>query len=329
MNYEKLLDKAKEAYNNCATDAEKRRLETIFPELKESEDERMRKEIIQYIKDLNRGGYLESKYSTDWIAWLEKQPEKKPFFDERIIADVFEEAGLAKIVREQKNDDLTNAVQAAMIKLAQMSGPNPYTGVSFDFNGHTWGMSAADGGVEISRDGMLIGSFNPTKEGNTATNADDNTKKDIMLAIESVATRIFKNTCSKPEWYDKARAWLEKQVNPEDNTVDVGEISDGYHTFNELYYYRMLYNAAFFNTLPRNMVYKSKRHHDGEECFGGGWFVVVANLPTSQISNHYELKDWDLFHIPEKEVADEWDGHTPQQAAERLRKHICLFWRSH
>ena len=34
--------------------------------------------------------------------------------------------------------------------------------------------------------------------------------------------------------------------------VDVGEVSDGYHTFNELYRYRMLYNAAFFNLLARN-----------------------------------------------------------------------------
>lgn len=34
--------------------------------------------------------------------------------------------------------------------------------------------------------------------------------------------------------------------------VDVGEVSDGYHTFNELYRYRMLYNAAFFNLLARS-----------------------------------------------------------------------------
>ena len=74
---------------------------------------------------------------------------------------------------------------------------------------------------------------------------------------------------------------------------DMGEVSDGYHTFNELYYYRMLYNAAFFNSLPKEWVHKSKRHHTGEECFGGGWFIVIANLPTGQISNHYELKDWD------------------------------------
>lgn len=104
--------------------------------------------------------------------------------------------------------------------------------------------------------------------------------------------------------------------------TDMGEISDGYHTFNELYYYRMLYNAAFFNLLPKEWVHKSKRHHTGEECFGGGWFIVMANLPTGQISNHYELKDWDLFQVPEKEFADEWDGHTPQEAAERLHKYL-------
>lgn len=112
--------------------------------------------------------------------------------------------------------------------------------------------------------------------------------------------------------------WLEKQKEPK----DAGEISDGYHTFNELYRYRMLYNAAFFNMLPKHMVHKSKRHHDGEECFGGGWFIVMANLPTGQISNHYELKDWDLFQIPEKFTADEWDGHTPQEAADRLYKFL-------
>lgn len=103
---------------------------------------------------------------------------------------------------------------------------------------------------------------------------------------------------------------------------DMGEVSDGYHTFRELYYYRMLYNAAFFNLLPKDWVHKSKRHHTGEECFGGGWFIVMAELPTGQISNHYELKDWDLFQVPEKEFADEWDGHTPQEAAERLHKYL-------
>lgn len=104
-------------------------------------------------------------------------------------------------------------------------------------------------------------------------------------------------------------------------TVD-GETSDGYHTFNELYEYRMLYNAAFFNAERYFGQHKSKRHADGELCFGGGWFIVMIQLPTGQVSNHYELKDWDLFDIPERERADEWDGHTPQEAAKRLRQYL-------
>lgn len=87
----------------------------------------------------------------------------------------------------------------------------------------------------------------------------------------------------------------------------------------------MLYNAAFFNLLKDKVrVIKSKRHYDGEECFGGGWFIVMADLPTGQISNHYELKDWDKFNIAEVEHADKWDGHTPNEAADRLEKYLTM-----
>lgn len=106
-----------------------------------------------------------------------------------------------------------------------------------------------------------------------------------------------------------------------DETLETGEVSDGYHTFNELYHYRALYNAAFFNESKHynnTRTHKSWRHSDGEKCFGGGWFIVMTNLPTGQISNHYEAKYWDMFHIEERETADPWDGHTPQEAADRL-----------
>lgn len=105
----------------------------------------------------------------------------------------------------------------------------------------------------------------------------------------------------------------------------VGDISDGYHSFNELYEYRMLYNAAFFNELAKSeevKVCKSWKHSDGQDCFGGGWFIVMAELPTGQISNHYEAKDWNLFRVPEVLIAPEWDGHTPKEAAERLKYYV-------
>lgn len=104
------------------------------------------------------------------------------------------------------------------------------------------------------------------------------------------------------------------------------EVSDGYHTFNELYEFRKTYNAALFNEwakfdIPQYNVHKSIRHHDGEYCFGGGWFIVVAVLPTGQISNHYELKDWDLFKIPAKDRAlFEYDGHTSNDVLQRLKE---------
>ena len=105
--------------------------------------------------------------------------------------------------------------------------------------------------------------------------------------------------------------------------TDTGNISDGYHTFNELYEYRLLYNTFLFNELAdqgRYDVHKSKLHSDGKSPFGDpNWFIVVAELPNGQISNHYEMKDWDIFKIPEKPRANKWDGHTPQEVAKRLR----------
>ena len=112
-----------------------------------------------------------------------------------------------------------------------------------------------------------------------------------------------------------------------------GSISDGYHTFDELYEFRKVYNAALFNewggdynyakgidTTQYN-VHKSWKHYDGELCFGGGWFIVVAMLPTGQISNHYEAKDWDLFKIPEIDKAlFEFDGHGSEDVLKRLKQ---------
>lgn len=109
--------------------------------------------------------------------------------------------------------------------------------------------------------------------------------------------------------------------------LDMGNVSDGYHTFNELYRYRMLYNAAFFNELAKGdvKVCKSHKHYDGEECFGGGWFIVMAELPTGQISNHYENRYWGLFNIPELETAWKWDGHTPNEVADRIESYLINF----
>jgi len=101
-----------------------------------------------------------------------------------------------------------------------------------------------------------------------------------------------------------------------------GTVSDGFHTFDELYEFRKVYNAALFNEWARQekySVHKSKKHNDGEHCFDGSSFIVVAMLPTGQISNHYRLRDWGLFKVPEFNVARwPYDGHTSSDVLDRM-----------
>lgn len=105
--------------------------------------------------------------------------------------------------------------------------------------------------------------------------------------------------------------------------------SDGFHTFGELYRHRLLLTAALFRTWAAHLdmppVFRSKRHHDGAEPFDDpNWFIVVAELPTGQISYHYEMQHWDLFAgVLVVDRAPEWDGHTAAEAALRLHEWIA------
>jgi hypothetical protein len=103
---------------------------------------------------------------------------------------------------------------------------------------------------------------------------------------------------------------------------DVGVLSDGYHSFNELYGFRKAYNVALFNEWAaqgKYDVHKPRKHYDGDECFGGGWFIVVAVLPSGQISNHYKIEDWELFNCEAVDKAKyAFDGHTGKDVIERL-----------
>ena len=137
--------------------------------------------------------------------------------------------------------------------------------------------------------------------------------------------RFMNNDMPPAHQRDKARTLLVEETSQKLQ-------SDGYHTFKELYRYRMLLQAMWFNAMNTwaeaegDMgldLHKSWRHSDGEPCFGkNNYFVVVAQLPTGQITNHYSGKYWDLFDIPEKKRAAKWDGHTPEEAAQRMEDYI-------
>ncbi|MCH9836325.1 hypothetical protein K0U83_11720 [bacterium] len=107
---------------------------------------------------------------------------------------------------------------------------------------------------------------------------------------------------------------------------EVELISDGFHTFKELYDFRLVFNACLFNEWAKQGVYgvhKSRKHGDGEECFGGGWFVVMATTPFGQVSNHYRDCHWGIFECESREKADAWDGHSAGDVVDRLRMVAC------
>ena len=89
----------------------------------------------------------------------------------------------------------------------------------------------------------------------------------------------------------------------------IGDLSDGYHTFNGLYYQRMVLFAALVNAY-NDRAWKSWKHEDGKPCFDGGWFIVGIDTPQGSYTYHYEDKYWNWFECVELTVAKHWDGHT-------------------
>lgn len=97
----------------------------------------------------------------------------------------------------------------------------------------------------------------------------------------------------------------------------IGDLSDGYHTFNGLYRQRLILFATLVKTY-KDRAWKSYRHEDGELCFGGGWFIVGIDTPEGSYTYHYENKDFDLFDCEELPVGKHWDGHTEDDVTRLL-----------
>ena len=85
--YDEALNQAKFYHGNCPSEPERKKLEKMFPVLCESEDERIRKRLIEYFEGF-RMGNAEVKWEgltvQEVLAWLEKRKEQKPLppFDE-------------------------------------------------------------------------------------------------------------------------------------------------------------------------------------------------------------------------------------------------------
>lgn len=98
---------------------------------------------------------------------------------------------------------------------------------------------------------------------------------------------------------------------------EVGQVSDGYHTFSELYDHRCL---LWVNVLHahKDHAFKTWRNDSGDEC--DGWFIAGLDTDFGQITYHLPEKLWPLLDVKETEKNEGYDGHTPAQTLQRLEK---------
>jgi hypothetical protein len=115
-------------------------------------------------------------------------------------------------------------------------------------------------------------------------------------------------------------------IGKDDANLNTNDISDGYHTFGELYEHRIsLYIklcewATWLGDSRTERVWRSKLHHDGSSF--DGWFILgISELSGKQISYHLPISKWDECNFADTlDKAPEWDGHTSNDVLERLKQ---------
>jgi hypothetical protein len=101
--------------------------------------------------------------------------------------------------------------------------------------------------------------------------------------------------------------------------INTDEITDGYHTFGELYEHRRALTAVLAGAAASvGDSWRSKAHHPDDDPIFDGYFIVGINLPTGTITYHYKLSHWDDFPaVPELDHAPKWDGALPDDTVTR------------
>lgn len=115
----------------------------------------------------------------------------------------------------------------------------------------------------------------------------------------------------------KSNIFNVKEHHPE---IETDFVSDGYHTFRELYDHRITLYIALCKMLSKvKNVWITKKHSDGS--IWDGWFLLGINTESgSQITYHLPDTKWDecasFAHI--RLIAPEFDGHSSNDVLDRI-----------
>lgn len=96
-------------------------------------------------------------------------------------------------------------------------------------------------------------------------------------------------------------------------------MSDGYHTFGELYEHRCKLFALLVNTFDLAFGYepfKTLKNDKGETW--EGWFIAGMETPVGQVTYHLPIDMWDMVDAKVIDCNSRYDGHTSSDVLKRL-----------
>jgi hypothetical protein len=106
--------------------------------------------------------------------------------------------------------------------------------------------------------------------------------------------------------------------------IDTNNVSDGYHTFGELYEHRIelfITLCRVLQEIPHMHIWCSKKQSDGQEF--EGWFLLgIHRTQGDMITYHLPIKDWERVceFACVLDIAHPWDGHTSSDVLLRLKQ---------
>ena len=114
--------------------------------------------------------------------------------------------------------------------------------------------------------------------------------------------------------------------------VEKGNVSDGYHTFDDLYKHRIILFIALCRNIQQahllsfishleeqaSPVWRSRKHSDGSSMVG--WFIMgVGYKHGEQVTYHIADEYWGQTNFAkELPAAPEWDGHNSDDVINRI-----------
>lgn len=113
-----------------------------------------------------------------------------------------------------------------------------------------------------------------------------------------------------------------------ENGYNANQISDGYHTFGELYEHRVALFIALCRVtemleveagMGSGKVWRSRLHSDGTSY--EDWFIMgIGTGKGLQITYHLPIDKWNETYFAETlDKAPEFDGHTSEDVLNRLK----------